>query len=238
MTSLFDLLPDDIKRYEILPKLDEISLLILRHVLLDIPLPSNLSYSQQRNVIENGLSLTIFFWEKLNKRCICNCAVEYGNLDILKYARENALIKEGGSIRPPWDKYTCAYAALSGSLICLKYLYENDCPWDENTCAYAAKCGSIECLKYARENGCLWNRRTCEYAAESCSLECLMYAHYHGCPWNELTCAYASFSGSLECLKYARENGCPWDEKTYRYAVENDSIDLLKYVHDNECPQK
>ena len=48
MTSLFDLLLSDIKRYEI-------SLLILRHVLL-VPLPSNLSYSQQRNVIERTVS--------------------------------------------------------------------------------------------------------------------------------------------------------------------------------------
>ena len=116
MAGFFDLLPSDIKRYEILSKLDDISLLILRHVLLGTPLSLKLSVDQQKNIIRNGLSLTIFFWEKLDKNRICEYAAECGSLDILKYARENQC---------RWDKGVCRAAAKRGRLDLLKFLHES-----------------------------------------------------------------------------------------------------------------
>jgi hypothetical protein len=74
---------------------------------------------------------------------VCAIAAEVGNLDVLKWARENDC---------PWDDETCANAAEGGHLEVLKWARENDCPWDEDTCANAAQGGHLETLKWgARE---------------------------------------------------------------------------------------
>ena len=91
-------------------------------------MPYDLSHSQQRNVIENGFSITIYFWRKLNKQYICNYAADCGRLDVLKYAIEN---------KCSYDKITCSLAARSGKLECVKYLRENGCSWAQGTCYYA-----------------------------------------------------------------------------------------------------
>ena len=208
MAGLFDLLPYEINFYEILPRVDDISLLILRHVILGNPLPVELSPHQEKNVIRNGLSLTIFFWEKLDKNTICQYAAECGSIDILKYARENALLKEGGSACP-WDEYACKYSAKGGFIDVLKYVRENGCPWNKFTCYYVAGSGFLHLLKYAHNNGCPWDEYTCSYAVEGGSLVCLKFLHENKCPWDSSTCSSAAQSGSLECLIYAIENGCP-----------------------------
>ena len=54
----------------------------------------------------------------------------------------------------PWDRWTCAYAALNGHLEVLQWARANECPWDWRTCAYAAENGHLEVLQWARANGC------------------------------------------------------------------------------------
>ena len=144
MDSLFSLLPQDIKRYEILPKIDDISLFVLRHSLLGSPFPSTLTESEQKNIVSHGLSLAIYFWEKLDKDRICQYAAEDGSLDILEYAHDNAY---------PWDKdKICGYAAKADTLGCLKYSHDNGCSLNKFACVYAAKGGSLACLKYIHKN--------------------------------------------------------------------------------------
>jgi hypothetical protein len=130
----------------------------------------------------------------------CSNAVINGQLDCLKYARENGC---------PWNTWTCTYAAKYGHIECLKYARENGCPWNEVTCFYAADNGHLTCLKYARENGCPWDKWTCVAAAKYGHLLCLKYARENGCSWDSSVCSHAAGNGQIECLKYARENGCP-----------------------------
>ena len=95
----------------------------------------------------NGLQLLLERAPRV-RRDVCAVAAEVGNLDVLKWLRENEC---------PWDRWTCAYAAEHGHLEMLKWARENDCPWDEATCAFAADSGHLETLKWARENGCPWD---------------------------------------------------------------------------------
>jgi len=159
----------------------------------------------------------------------CSHAALGGNLECLKYARENGC---------PWVKrIICKIAALGGNLECLKYARKNGCPWDKDTCSNAALGGHLECLKYAHENGCPWDEITCLTAAKGGHLECLKYAHENGCPWDEDTCSYAAARrGTLECIKYAHENGCPWDEETIKSATRRGNLECLKYARENDCP--
>ena len=153
---------------------------------------------------------------------VCTKIVKHGNLEFLKWARENKYV---------WDVFTCSEAAWNGHLECLKYLHENGCPWDEDICSNAACNGHLECLKYAHENRCPWDENTCSTAAWKGNLKCLKYAHKHGCPWNKYTCKHAAQRGYLECLKYAHENGCPWDEdECIAKAKEYNHIHVLEWI--------
>jgi hypothetical protein len=86
----------------------------------------------------------------------CHDAAAHGNLDVLKYLRQNRKI--------PWDVATCAAAAWIGNLEILKWARENGCPWDKRTCENAARNGHLELLKWARENGAPWDDETCASA--------------------------------------------------------------------------
>jgi hypothetical protein len=123
------------------------------------------------------------------RRDVCALAADVGNLDVLKWARENDC---------PWDDETCANAAEGGHLEVLKWARENDCPWDELTCAHAAWKGHLEVLKWARENGCPSNELTCSSAALGGHLEVLKWARENGAPWTENTRRIAASMGYVE----------------------------------------
>ena len=135
-----------------------------------------------------------------NPDSLCCEAATKGNLEMLKWARENGC---------PWDGRTCVVAAFHGHLEMLKWARENGCPWDECTCAVAAQNGHLEMLKWARENGCPWDVLTCTYAAGNGHLEVLKWARENGCPWDFWTSSLARWCRHLEVLKWALENGCP-----------------------------
>ena len=51
----------------------------------------------------------------------------------------------------------------------LQWAHENGCPWDKRTCADAAVGGNLEVLQYAHQNGCPWDEDTWDVASGSCS---------------------------------------------------------------------
>jgi ribosomal protein S8 len=197
----------------------------------------------------------------------CSIAAEGGHLDCLHYA-----IKNGA----PYDGKAYALAASNDHLDCLRYLYEANYiqRWDKDTCTFAAMYGTLKCLKYAVEHGCPINEEACfkvshpnckEYlkdmmcfkhskdcieAVKHGCLKCLKIAHNNGAPWNQesdehrkvgipyilKTCAIAAEGGHLECLKYAHENGAPWDKDTCTLAASDGHLKCLQYAHENGCP--
>jgi len=60
----------------------------------------------------------------------CAKTAENGNLNILKWVRENGC---------PWNSSTCIKAASGGHLEILKWAHENGCPWDKEGCIRHAK---------------------------------------------------------------------------------------------------
>ncbi len=125
----------------------------------------------------------------------------------------------------------CTELAKVGALSCLKWARARGYPWDKWTCAWAALEGHLEILEWARSQGCPWDWMTCAHAARGGHLEVLQWAQREGCPWNARTCASAARGGHLEVLQWARSQGCPWDETTYmNVAAFGSYLEILEWV--------
>lgn len=175
-------------------------------------------------------NINILKWAKQNGfiigKEVCDIAIINNEIDMLKYAIEN-----GASCSINVTNY-----AIKNHPSLITYLIENGCECNSYLTYFAAKKGDIELLKFLHEKGCPWNKNTCEAAVIANSLECLKYAHENGCNWDEETCEAAAKKGHIECLKYAHENGCPWDKNTCEFAAENGHLECLKYADKNGCP--
>ena len=79
--------------------------------------------------------------------------------------------------------------ARSGQLEKLKDLRANGCPWNKWTCACAAVRGHLEVLKWLRANGCPWNTMTFLMAKEGGHLEVMRWALANGCP-QPISCCF------------------------------------------------
>ena len=106
----------------------------------------------------------------------CALAAENGQLECLKYLREEAKV--------PWDRHTAYLAAKNGHLHILEYLVERK--YDEYSafaCYYAAENGHLDCLKYLHETAkAPWNFRAVRVARENKHFECVQYLLDNNCP--------------------------------------------------------
>lgn len=159
---------------------------------------------------------------EISKNVIVDVAMEYGNLDMLKYLHK----KNYG-----WSKSNCEHAAKSGNLECLKYARIHNCPWDKNTCSKAAEFNRLNCLIYSHKNNCPWDENTCTNASKNGFLSCLDYAHVNGCAWDKNTLKACIENGKIKCLKYMIENGYPISKNSCDLAIKNGHYECLKFSH-------
>ena len=150
---------------------------------------------------------------------LCTLAAGEGQLEILKWLRENDF---------PWDEVTYKRATSGGHLAVLQWAHANGCPWDEETYSGAAYDGKLEILQWARANSAPWDGTTCVEAAYSGHLEVLQWARANSCPWDEQTCRHAALAGHFEVLQWARAHGCPWDERTCEGAAKGGHLEVLQ----------
>ena len=107
----------------------------------------------------------------------CAWAAENGQLECLKYLREEA--------KAPWDSDTAAWAAENGHLHILEYLVERKFDqFDTLACWLAAKEGHLDCLKYLHETAkAPWDSRAVRYAHENNHHpDCVQYLLDNNCP--------------------------------------------------------
>jgi hypothetical protein len=260
-----------IKENKILNKYEEIYFNIAKknfRELLEILIRHNRKYGP--NILcgaarGGNLELLQWCWENVDilRKIIINtcwsysiytCAIKSGNLNILKFLRENNWY---------WDSNICAKAAKYGNLEMLKWLRENGCDWDSYVYAKAAKNGYLEVLKWAHENGCKLDCEICEIAVENNHFEILKWAHENGCylsfsclvkaaengnleilkyiietgyyPCGSFICNRAAANGHLNILKWYHENGYKWDDDTCACAAEYGHLEVLKWLRENGC---
>ena len=108
----------------------------------------------------------------------CAYAAENGNLECLKYLREEA--------KAPWGSWTANCAARSGHLHVLEYLVERKYQYDQfNTyaCQCVAEYGHLDCLKYLHETAkAPWDEDAVQGAHKNNHPECVQYLLDNNCP--------------------------------------------------------
>lgn len=140
--------------------------------------------------------------------------------------------------KQPWPYQTMAWAAQSGQLQCMDYLYKNGCPWDLMTTSFAAEYHHLDCLVYAHKNGCQWDVDVTAVAASVGSLECLQYAYSNGAILHKDTARLAIEGGHLNCLQYLSKIGSlnTNDDSLVEIAAEYNQFECLTFLHALGCP--
>jgi len=170
---------------------------------------------------------------------VLSCAMQGGNIEVLRWARENGgdapqylnrdvamkaaktghlVILQKAWDLPIWSSFArwriFDEARIGGHVEVVEWLWQVCSDNDKSKiCFSAANEGHLELLKWARERGCSWDKRVCFTAAGRGDLEMLQWARENGCRWCTKTCLWAARNGHLQVLRWAVENGCPinWD---------------------------
>jgi hypothetical protein len=128
-------LPYDVKRHEILPRLDCVSRMVLQHVLLHEPL-RYMTRGPTDIIISYGLEFMKYFYERglINDQVLPEQIAETGNLELLMWIHENGRC---------FDVKLCYSAALEGQTRMLRRIMYEGRSWNDS-----AVCGYIDCLKW------------------------------------------------------------------------------------------
>ena len=161
-------------------------------------------------------------------KSICNIAVEYGQLAILRYLHENNC---------PCDDKIMGIAVEYGQLEILEYLHETyHYPYEdkfyqkETLCDIAVRYNQLEILEFLIEEGVRYNKKICNVAVQFGYLEILKFLIKKGIHCNERICDVAAKSGQVEVLKYLYKYGFVCDRKTFREGAWYGKIKVLRYL--------
>ena len=98
-------------------------------------------------------------------------AVVYGNLDVVKYLKDQDLYD--------WNSEVCSIAASYGCFEILKWAYENGTPLDETAASDAARSGNLNILKWLFEKECPISSNLAGSAIYGGNLELIKWLHFN-----------------------------------------------------------
>jgi hypothetical protein len=191
---------------------------------------------------------------------ICKVAAEAGELDMLRWAREQGaawdddLILEqaasSGDIEvAAWVKQqpgvalsasAMTAAAKDGDIAMCEYLLAEQCSFDQSACYEAAAHGHWDALRWLQEHGCAWHEYVCEIMAERGEFEVLQWARQqHGAQaWDADTILqHAASSGSVEMTAWVRQHAeVRLRSMAMRFAAAEGHTAVCEYLHSEQCP--
>jgi hypothetical protein len=161
-------MPQDVLRYEIMPRIDSASLIVVRNVLLGKPFPNELIYGMDYQILRYNKDFIKIFLNLglIQGCCVADYAAYKGDLELLQWARANGF---------EWGDNTCAFAAFGGHLDLLQWAYENGCDEGDDTFCYAARGGSLAIVKWVYENDLYLGNWARTYAVQSNHVEIIKY---------------------------------------------------------------
>jgi len=176
-------------------------------------------------------------------------AAEYGQLDILKW------IKENESMETLDKKNICLYATRNntGYINIFEWIKENN--WENSinwttVCNEAGINGHLHVLKWIKNNVINlkndWDCKICYYAAKFSHLDIIKWAREENNP--PLYWSYDVFSAAtglknniyrnidntnFHILEYLKNNGCPINKNAYNSAAYVGSLHIMKWIREN-----
>ena len=161
-------------------------------------------------------------------------AIKLGRIDILeKIKGTEAFIR---AIYHYYLHGPFEIAAKHNQFETVKWLYNLDPrPRWEDATVFAARSGNLEMLKWMYENGALMDRGVSEYAALSGNLEMIIWIHRtEGVPWSRQVAYWAGFRGHAHILKWAvSRHLCDINADTYKGAARC-GLETLKWLYERE----
>ena len=140
MLTPFANLPQDLLRHELLPHLDDISLLLLRATLFDRKIERCDIIAKDALIVSHDISVIEYFrnLKLISQETITYCAALNGQLDVLQYCKANNYI---------FHAQLHVAAATAGSYNCLKYVLDNGHVPYIDTLIAAIRSGASGCLQ-------------------------------------------------------------------------------------------
>jgi hypothetical protein len=152
-----------------------------------------------------------------------------------------ACLEYGATLGGDPDEELSLYAAKSGTVDCLKYIYEKGWPIAHGSLSIAVEEGNLDCVQFLARFDCQFpvlHHSLVESAAAYGRYDCLRFLlERSNGPYNgEIAATYAAEEGNLDCLRLLHEKGCPCNTQAILFAVEEGNLDCVKYLHEQGCP--
>ena len=248
---MFAIIPQEILQCEIVPLLDNISLLCLRIALGTDKLSNRISQLLQEQIMKYTISFVEYFIAngRVKTTMVCLLATQADNLEVLQWGiAHHYLCNQSVSLA------ACKY----GSLSCLQYLIEGKFPYNNNLSKTAARHGHVDCLQYLLKRKLIRGNTMLE-AIRSKQLSCVQYVYdvmenvmedrlyietainyndivifeflwQHGFTRPDNTMNMAALRGNIQILQYLRLQELPWPDDICTWAVLNMNVACLKYI--------
>lgn len=187
-------------------------------------------------------------WNDENIKWNMMNAVEYGYLDIIKYAREcgyDLFSKHNGQ-----ELGLFYWAEGSSQLEVIKYFFSIGFKYEDEMLHDSVVRKGIEILKfmheYAIEHGykIVWDKNMYWHATLFNNLEAIQYLHKNGCPLTSISQILREYQfgcreeDRFECIKYLFDNGFYWSNNTWNLLVEYGQLKSIKYIYDQITNKK
>ncbi|GFH53376.1 hypothetical protein CTEN210_09852 [Chaetoceros tenuissimus] len=194
----------------------------------DNPLTCASVFSSESEKYQESLHVLQWLREQHNTpwdESTCYKAAETGNIDALKWARENGC---------PWDEGTLCAAAKMGHFHIVNYCLENGCPVADGH-VYNKALSNLDIPDALKMIKLLWtfdvplNGQVCAGAAGYAHIEALKWLRSVACPWDLLqrrtlrlyACAVRC-EEPIEILKILKEhNHKSWTVSTVQFCIDN-----------------
>jgi len=225
MMKLSDL-PQDILRYELLPRLDSISIKILRYLFRLSEYPRSLSDKDRVAICKQPNAYIQYFIDQKQLRTneISRYAAWADNLELMK----------SHLIEYPWrNQHEIITDAIKGhSSACLDYAVGHGCQMNPSHQTLAAQEGHLECFKQVirfRFRGNV-DSHILYILIQKRHLDCLEYYIQQGYSIENAS-AYAARFDDLELVKRF-----PLTAKTLEEAIQNENFEIFQYALEHDCP--
>ncbi len=250
MTTLNDL-PYDIKKYVLIPLLDNISRLLLRNALIGAfeDLPREVNKATQKDICKYDAFFFYRYQDYVNKDKVMKYCAINGNIGLLEelktkyflgYSLINAAAKYSKLETFIWAtengvsilNLTLQKAAFSGCIAILRWVVDKGYNLPNTIIAAAAEGASLSVIQWLHSKKYEWHEETCLMAAKNGHLDILKWirAQNPPAPWNSYVCDIAVQNNHCEVVKWLLTNNCPYDGWSVYYAIGTGNLELVEVI--------